>query len=336
MLQCRTLREICQLYSDTHHPQPFLTREKLEYLACIARNIPDKWVCLACTKLHPISEDDRPSNPPSAAPCRILNWYESYKLHDHHGFRLYALSHRHVQLALKYTRMGDMAPKRYQSYLEKLLEPHHTLFFTHPGFLTVKDEFWATPKVLNGRFLLKSRWDYARSSSSETLLSSERIGFLHVCAHQFVYHPGRHCVHWLARIFGWLGRHQTMLQHILTGVCTLCHLLNSTAEDSARRARLVERTRPPTHRGLCQALGEALKATGSPEVSGSCHLCPTDFTVQMCSGGIRVHAWKDLGPECSPLNAAWKANVVGLWSADQHWRILKHEPGSVRKLYEGL
>lgn len=338
---CYSLRRTYQLYSIAHpsQAQPFLIREKLDYLTCMARSMPDKWVCSVCVKLHPISEEDRPELPSSAAPCKALNWFQAYEKHDHHGFGLYTLSHRHVQLALKYLRLryqdANKYSNKYKGYLQKLLAPHSTVFVSRPGMPTEKGQDWAIPQIADGRFLLASKWDYVDDKPSVEL-TPDRVGFLHVCAHQFVYQTKGLTLPWLVRLFGWLGCNQTELQRVHTRVGLLCRLLVTLVRTSARRAWYAESTRPEgsLHRGLAKTLKEAYEAEGQ-EISGSCHLCPTDYAVTLSPRhGIKVRAWKDLGPECSPLSRIWKANVVGLWSDDPHWFTYDHVPGSVRKRYE--
>lgn len=65
---------------------------------------------------------------------------------DHHPFKPYKIAHRHVQQALKYSRLGI---KSY--YLRKLMQPTPVVFMMRPRGTGT---YFARPKIVAGRFLL--------------------------------------------------------------------------------------------------------------------------------------------------------------------------------------
>ncbi|KAI1823905.1 hypothetical protein F4861DRAFT_539506 [Xylaria intraflava] len=75
------------------------------------------------------------------------------------------------------------------------------------------------------------------------------------------------------------------------------------------------------------------------ESSGTCHRCATDFLVRKRGVNTYIDVWQDLGPECSPMDIAWRSQssqpcLDGVRNGRSMGPTLYHEPGSIRKLYE--
>ncbi|KAI1093499.1 hypothetical protein F5B19DRAFT_123640 [Rostrohypoxylon terebratum] len=183
---CRPLREI--LGKDVSLIR-FTRQDRCEFLAAIARQLPHRWVCEACIELHGVITADTPETP-----CVIIclagreRWrYTGYAQRDRLDARLLRIDHRHIQLALKYTRLRY---HRYRQYLNKLLAPYiNPNFETHPwpykqaNKLAVR--YSAYPKIVMGndgnlRFLLLSTWLY-EEYGIPLLLSA--MGDLKICPH---------------------------------------------------------------------------------------------------------------------------------------------------------
>ncbi|KAH7008540.1 hypothetical protein EDB80DRAFT_716748 [Ilyonectria destructans] len=170
---CRPLRTIL---AHLRNSASYLPRgEFLEFLSCLARNMPEKWVCDVCLKLHPVSLQDTWKNPYRSSCPRYYVYQKTYRL-EH-----FSLGNRHVQLALKYTRMDGIS-KKYQRYLETLLTPHHGTFLAD----SLKDtplqrRHSVYPKIVNGRYLVLSVWRYDMDREK---VSRQRMGSLRVCGHQ--------------------------------------------------------------------------------------------------------------------------------------------------------
>lgn len=332
---CRSLRVTHQLYSLAHPERSLPTKnEKLEYLACLARALPGKWVCSVCVKLHRVSEADVPKHPWKATSCTRLDWFGLYKQYDHYGFRFYTVGHRHVQLALKYTRMSSDA-KRYRGYLQKLLAPYtNDSFFSSNEYKSRKNKYQTVPKITNGRFLLKSVWRYADVESGSSPLA--RVGFLDVCNHE---------CYWRTRDYRGQNRayfrpseslleaDPNRLYYIEVGESAHKYITSIEAMD------WTDLIIPRGHSNPYMTLKRAIEWASVWEgeiIFGSCHSCLTDYSVELNSSkGVKVCAWKDLGPECSPVDPAWKTNVVGESSSGGE-RPPDYPPGCIRKLYEGL
>ncbi|KAL2684616.1 hypothetical protein Neosp_005695 [[Neocosmospora] mangrovei] len=130
--------------------------EHLEYLTTVISNRIDRWVCDDCDRTHPTYMEDTPQTP-MAPDCYRLKffqvenpWTEPFKLP----------CHRHVQLALKYLRLGPQSAKE-QAHLDDLLRPGHDaqtidcaviLWPGCDGVVRLEQDYY--PKVVHGRYLI--------------------------------------------------------------------------------------------------------------------------------------------------------------------------------------
>ncbi|RYP19051.1 hypothetical protein DL765_003547 [Monosporascus sp. GIB2] len=292
---CRSLRAIFGRHSNAAH----LSRtEYFAYLAGRARELPEQWVCEGCVALHPIVKRDTPASIYHVSSCP-LGWVTSSLTGCRYGeiridSRLFygqlRIEHRHVQLALKYTRLQR---RKYNSYLRALMAPHHNMRYGPRGRLPLKTHYSAYPKVVAGddgnlRFLLLSTWRYHKGLED---ISLRNIDYQRICPHLRL-------SHWTSR---YLCGHP-------------CHVLEEVVE-------------------------EALEARGDgQERTGACPRCATDFSVQLTSEYLDLHVWQDFGPECSPVDLAWKSQSAdrgldGVRNCSLMGPTLYHQPGSIRKLY---
>ncbi|KAH6987873.1 hypothetical protein BKA56DRAFT_612614 [Ilyonectria sp. MPI-CAGE-AT-0026] len=171
---CRPLRNIL---AHLRNSASYLPRDEfLEFLSCLARNMPRKWVCGVCLALHRVCLQDTRKNP-YYSNCPRFCHQTPYRLES---FYLY---NRHVQLALKYTRMGNIS-KKYQRHLETLLTPYHGTF-SADAFkeTTLQRRHSVYPKIVNGRYLVLSVWRYDMDREK---VSRERMDSLWVCGHQIL------------------------------------------------------------------------------------------------------------------------------------------------------
>ncbi|KAI1461707.1 hypothetical protein F4805DRAFT_242113 [Annulohypoxylon moriforme] len=183
---CRPLREILHRESSITH----ISREdRCEFLAAIARQRPDQWVCEVCIRFHRTNTVDTPEKP-SLQTCTagLKRWRQTgYGQRDRLDSRLLRIDHRHVQLALKYSRLKC---RNYQDYLNKLLAPYvdsnfetYQWPYKQPNILAV--HYSAFPKIVAGddgipRFLLLSKWRY---EEDQRPLSLPAMGDLRICPH---------------------------------------------------------------------------------------------------------------------------------------------------------
>ncbi|PNP52532.1 hypothetical protein THARTR1_06879 [Trichoderma harzianum] len=155
--------------------------EKFEYLARRSRETPNQWVCEECMCQHDIDPADTPASP--VINCPVGNLYASrYNL----SLKLiarenYWLGRRHVQLALKYTRLYNEISAGHRQYLTRLMatriysESH--VFDGMPLYLAAR----ITPRIVEGRFFLKSVFEVRQKSGpiDKKLLIGD-----HICPHQ--------------------------------------------------------------------------------------------------------------------------------------------------------
>ena len=141
--------------------------ERIHFLEELSNLLPEFRVCYFCSALHIIDTKDTPINPSvgvyySSPSCPIQEpvWIR------HHLNSWYAVAIRHVQLAIKYTRLKDVHEKYCASVLATYKVNHTDFYSTHLTFI-------AKPKVIQGRFFLKTTWQFSGKAAS---LSPNLIG----------------------------------------------------------------------------------------------------------------------------------------------------------------
>lgn len=148
--------------------------ERLHYLTALGSNRAKKWVCEQCTTLHHADRHDCPSTPRNRSCQRPFDLSRRYYWHSS-----YSVYHRHVQLALKYSRLGQ--PKN-QKHLKRLLAPFYDGFYTDLLRREVLiTSFATTPKIVNRRYLQRSVYTYQQDTEPVTTAT---IGCLGICPHQ--------------------------------------------------------------------------------------------------------------------------------------------------------
>ncbi|QYS99376.1 F-box domain-containing protein [Trichoderma simmonsii] len=173
---CRRFQAVAHRNLPAQKYRPDTSEERLLYLSQRARSLPDRWVCIECTKLHRINVSDTPAH-------SLYTLYDSKcrngpEYHGQYGFRL---SHIYVQLTLKYTRLKNMEP-RYENYLKSLIAPYHT--YLRPNNLDinkVKRKYSVYPKIVNGRYLLHT---VRRYSQAKGPISMQSMGYISICPHR--------------------------------------------------------------------------------------------------------------------------------------------------------
>ncbi|UKZ78355.1 hypothetical protein TrVFT333_006092 [Trichoderma virens FT-333] len=173
---CHALRDsLCKyiLREQNHLPERLPRRQRQEFLHLIARDHPDKWVCSACLELHQANDQDTPRRPWSEN-CPFGE-SEAIDLtsHRNHGFQL---SHRHVQLTIKHTRLADSITLN-TTHLQKLLAPYDSIIDGQ----FVKGWYLAYPKVVEGRYLLQSVRDFQKVMGR---MLPQYLDKITICLHQ--------------------------------------------------------------------------------------------------------------------------------------------------------
>ncbi|KAM0548146.1 hypothetical protein ACHAPJ_010067 [Fusarium lateritium] len=109
---------------------------------------------------------------------------------ESYGYQSFQVQHRHVYLAVLYSQLQDKN-KFQMDYLERLLQPYYVREVERPSKKIVAPlngivEYWATPKVVNGRYLLFSQWEYGRNQ--EVIMPYDQFGI--ICEHRWALSAG--------------------------------------------------------------------------------------------------------------------------------------------------
>lgn len=171
------LSRICgRARSNLHRDWPAELRRlpdkaQMRCLLQIAHDMPSHLACAVCFGLHRVDRSYTPTNYENSG-RRICEEPSGLRYTNTYGWRHkeHRLVHNHVQLALKYTRLGDTGT----AYLNKLMRPwsygrdrwsmaHFVDYkFQDPGRLAVKEyavRNTEVPKIVDGRFLHESSSD---------------------------------------------------------------------------------------------------------------------------------------------------------------------------------
>ncbi|UPK95420.1 hypothetical protein LCI18_006355 [Fusarium solani-melongenae] len=255
----------------------------LSYLVNISRSNPDLWTCELCTKLHRARHWTCPRHGPK-------NRYlasSSVKL---------SLQHRHVQLALKVDRLGNLDNRK---LLDQLTMSHRATLSTCSTIRgAIKCRYTAYPKIIQGRYMVLSVWTYEQWSEP---ISQQAIALLSIGHHQKL----NFTMAFVERDF-WSDERQNLETEGRS----------SKPGNALRFAFELARQRPRT------------------AVNGSCANCPVDFSVNFSPERMTVQAWHDFGPEGTPLNPAWMVHVMHPLLSPNNTLTVDHVEGSARELYE--
>jgi F-box domain len=145
--------------------------ERLKVLAGLADVLPDHQLCTSCNALHIVHMNDTPSNLFLRHECSLYAG-----LYDSHYFGIcYTIRHYHVQLALKYARLGNV----HQAYLRNLMESSSV---ASSGFYGMTAKFSVYPNIVDGRFILFTIWQFDEETVPLSLETLSRPAF-RFCPH---------------------------------------------------------------------------------------------------------------------------------------------------------
>ncbi|KAJ2978814.1 hypothetical protein NQ176_g3603 [Zarea fungicola] len=280
--------------------------DRIEYLSRRAYDLPGYWVCEKCIDLHTVSPLDCPTLPGTC--WRPGAHYKS----AHFQLGCFRVSHRHLQLALKWTRMKDLRPE-YKENLKLLLKwgyfdippplPGTALGPRAPG----TGYYWQQPRVIQGRFMVTTGQVFYPDKKGE--LGRDDLNTIPMCQHQ----------EWEPRVLRKIDQVRAL----------------PPGEMTPRESRLLQLSLWLEECDLGKAMTELLRTRGA-EFSVSCPSCATDITVSIHREGrprMEFTCWHDFGPESSPLDACWRAKhfPVRVDGLPVHRPM---PPGGVRKLWE--
>lgn len=149
----------------------------LRFLRCLSYNRLDVFVCPWCRRLRTVQFDDWPTHTHGDRPLSCCN-----RSNHRQPPGPCILAHRHVQLALKYTRLRHRLNHTEADYLYRLVAPSYEFLapMPPPYHRTGPDArvvYWMKPKVVSGRFLTMREYGWVGADWVDSL------SFL-ICDHQ--------------------------------------------------------------------------------------------------------------------------------------------------------
>lgn len=298
---CRAMRNILKVPEPGNLPYV----ERVDYLANLAKGRVDCWVCDECVKIHKMHLVDRPLSTVSGN-CKRVDGYHNTSCNLVRWRKHFSLTSQHVELALKYTRLGkDKLGWKHRLYLEEVLKPRvcRDKMRDVDGLkknVTCRIE----PKVVDGRFLLRTEWTY--SFKDEEKLTAQDVWRL-------LARQGEECS-WYEMRYSEVGVSQEGDDD-----CSTCH------------------------RCLSRAATKRAVENHNVDVEGHDLSSPTDYTFRVEAGKAKLIAWQDIGKGVSPIDLAWTRTM--LTQPDDDWvgeedemedvdLRIGHGPGDVRSLFE--
>jgi len=130
--------------------------QRLEYLTTLGHILPDHYLCAGCCALHLVDPKDIP-----VTGCDVYG-HNLYRTRcplpeplwsRHRSYRKYAMAFRHVQLAIKYSRMKGV----HQHYRARIMQKS---VVSHPQYYSIGMTFVAEPIIVYGRFILMTMFEF--------------------------------------------------------------------------------------------------------------------------------------------------------------------------------
>ncbi|UNI16989.1 hypothetical protein JDV02_003371 [Purpureocillium takamizusanense] len=153
-------------------------KDHIEYLTALAYDLPTKWVCEECVRLHEFAMSDTPQKPQNTS-CP-LGWRRLHEGTPFLGLHAVAPHHRHVQMALKAQRLGTVS-SQLRRHVNAIMAPSVRPFkvqCSSGGPNALAAHCVTIPRILDGRFVVLTIWVYRRREHPITLSS---LGCLLVC-----------------------------------------------------------------------------------------------------------------------------------------------------------
>jgi hypothetical protein len=125
--------------------------DQINYAGVLAKDRPDVRVCSSCGRLHAVRKHDSPTGWPGLK-ITFTGHDEDCRSTFEHKFP----GERHIQLALKYSRLGTENPK-HKGILEGVLQP--AVYTSRDVYARVHYlKRWKWCKIVNGRLLAMTKW----------------------------------------------------------------------------------------------------------------------------------------------------------------------------------
>ncbi|KAK2594008.1 hypothetical protein QQS21_008270 [Conoideocrella luteorostrata] len=295
---------------------------KIPYLWQMSLQMPDHWFCVYCIRLHRFTEGDTPLNPSKTRSCphRHVRSFCTCGIDELCPY--YTLWDRHVQLALKWTRMGI-----HNDRIKSLVQPFSIELNIEDARVKASVEAYVSPLIVKGRFMLHRRWTYY--PGPELNRENERVQQpywnMRICPHQ-EYSESSY--------FAFKEEKQSIHYHYHQRTASITSL--SSGGDGGGGQTLLRREGA----AICKAVHDGL-ASPWDYIFTACPLCRTDFCVYVLKGrhaknwdpndgitAIVIMAWLDMGGECAPIHPEWASQVMHN-NLSRIARFRNNSPGSV-------
>lgn len=147
--------------------------ERLKCLALLGDILPDHRLCTSCRSLHLLDPKDLPDTHHDKL---YLSCPAPETMCSRHCFMpFYPIAFRHVQLAIKYTRLDGV----HQDYRADILRKFTTFI---PHFCSMRLNFGADPVIIRGRFILMTVFTFY--TAVEPISSSNLSqAYFQICPH---------------------------------------------------------------------------------------------------------------------------------------------------------
>lgn len=280
------------------------------YLWHLCRRLPDAWLCSLCHRLHRVSELDTP-NEPNLQICtrRPAPIFESAPAYD--GIIMcpedspYNLGYRHIQSALKWTRLGIR-----EDHVQRLLQVHHSNHVVQVGPRNCRLEAWALPKIVDGKCLLYRVLQYRLAEHS----AQQPFWEIRICPHQ-KYDEGQYETY---KEENGPGSRNGLLPNFY--VCKVMQAALASPGTQIFSACAQCRT----------DFVITIEMEHDSETSGN-RSHPDAKNDGICS--VELSIWQDLGGECSPLEGTWASQFLPLADLARRFMFRHEKPGSVMNTY---
>lgn len=179
----QTCRVMWHLLSGKCHTElrKLTAIERLAFLATLASQSPDHYLCKRCSALHLLWTGDYPTNRNRRRRCargEILD-LDGHKTNLVRPLALYSIANCHVQFAVKFSHMQSV----HQEYRKNLMRD---LYYSGPWGKNLQCNFAAEPRIVDDKFLLKIKFEIYKNSkelSYENVIDGE---YRFPCPHHFI------------------------------------------------------------------------------------------------------------------------------------------------------
>ncbi|KAI0160151.1 hypothetical protein GGR57DRAFT_520264 [Xylariaceae sp. FL1272] len=247
----------------------------LGWISSIAREMPNYWVCEICKDLHKIDRDDllNPGGCPSRPGMRWCPWSSGsiYNAEWRSSSVTLQFQHRHIQVALKATRLRNHAK---ENYVEEVTRSS-CVRLRSSRRSSLNDQFSVFPRIVRDggelHFVIHTVWRVTEINYKQRSNPQVDTQTIRICPHMWITGSSPHLFQQVRRKEGGAG-HETILYSQFTNAVVGWNTKHINCENCPTDVQI---------RGCENYLGQGW--------------------------AIYVETWRDFGKEASPLNDIWRS-----------------------------